>query len=185
MKKVENNIYVSVHYIGTLGSGEVFDSSDGREPLEVKMGAGQLIGGFEKALMGMSLNEKKSFTLIAQDAYGERDEKLMYNFPKANIPAEADPQVGEMIGLQDHEGRHMPAKVVSVDDEKVVLDMNHPLAGEALTFDIEVVWISDTPTQAYAGCGCGCGDDSSSESGCAKGGGCSSGCCGQNNGNNR
>jgi peptidylprolyl isomerase len=178
MEKVENNMYISVHYKGTLGNGEVFDSSDGREPLEVKMGEGQLIRGFENALMGMSLNEKKSFTIVAQDAYGEKDEKLMYNFPRADIPAGADPQVGQMIGLQTPDGRHVPAQVVSVDDEKVVLDMNHPLAGEALTFDIEVVGISDKPTQAQAGCGCGCGNDSSPDDGCATGGGCSSGCCG-------
>jgi peptidylprolyl isomerase len=175
MNKVENNMYISVHYTGSLDNGELFDSSEGREPLEVKMGDAQLIKGFEDALMGMSLNEKKSFKLAPDEAYGPRDENLMYNFPRKDIPPGAEPQVGQMIGLQAPDGRNLPALIVQVDDEKVVLDMNHPLAGESLNFNIEVVGISDRPTQAQKGCGCGC--DSTPGKGSPPGGGCSSGCC--------
>jgi peptidylprolyl isomerase len=175
MEKVENNMYVSVHYKGTLGNGEVFGSSEGKQPLEVLMGAGQLIKGFENELADMTVNEKKTFTLEPEDAYGERDESLTHNFPRSDVPSGVTPEVGQMIGLQSPDGRQMPAQVIEVDDEKVVMDMNHPLAGQALTFNIEVVGLSTTPTQAQAGCGgdCGC----SSAGNCDDGGDCGSGCC--------
>ena len=156
MKKVENGTFVSVDYKGTLKDGYVFDTSHGRRPLEVKMGAGQLIIGFENELMGMLLNEKKTFTLEPEKAYGQRNENLKQNFPRVDFPPEMNPQVGMTIGLNTPEGQHIPAQIVHLDDEKVTLDMNHPLAGESLTFEIEVVGISDTPTQTSAGCGCGC-----------------------------
>ncbi|MBW1840747.1 MAG: peptidylprolyl isomerase [Deltaproteobacteria bacterium] len=162
MKKVENDLFVSVDYTGTLQNGNVFDTSHGRRPLEVKMGAGQLVIGFENELMEMSLNEKKTFTLQPEAAYGQRDESLTQRFPRSDIPPEVNPQVGMTVGLHTPEGQKVPAQIVHLDDEKVTLDMNHPLAGESLTFDIEVVGISDTPTQVSSGCGCGC--DCSSDS---------------------
>ena len=88
MEKIESGHFVSVHYKGTLQNGEVFDTSEGRHPLEVEMGAGQIIPGFEEALMGMSLNEKKVFTLDPEDAYGQKDESLTHSFPRADVPAE-------------------------------------------------------------------------------------------------
>ena len=156
MEKVENGHFVSVHYKGTLQSGEVFDTSEGRHPLEVEMGAGQIIPGFEEALMGMSLNEKKVFTLDPEDAYGQKDESLTHSFPRADVPAEINPEVGQTLALSSPEGRQFPAMITEVDDEKVVVDLNHPLAGETLTFDIKVVGISATATQDPAGCGSGC-----------------------------
>jgi peptidylprolyl isomerase len=128
----------------------------GRRPLEIKMGAGQLVAGFENELMGMSLNEKKTFTLEPEAAYGQRDESLTQSFPRSDIPPEMNPRVGMTVGLHTPEGQQVPAQIVHLDDEKVTLDMNHPLAGESLTFEIEVVGISDTPTQVPSGCGCGC-----------------------------
>ena len=156
MEKVENGHFVSVHYKGTLQSGEVFDTSEGRHPLEVEMGAGQIIPGFEEALMGMSLNEKKVFTLDPEDAYGQKDESLTHSFPRADVPTEINPEVGQTLALSSPEGRQFPAMITEVDDEKVVVDLNHPLAGETLTFDIKVVGISATATQDPAGCGSGC-----------------------------
>jgi peptidylprolyl isomerase len=156
MKQVESGMFVSVDYKGTLTNGDVFDTSHGRQPLEVKMGAGQLITGFENELMGMSLNQKKTFTLDPEEAYGQRNDDLTQNFPRADIPPELNPKVGMTVGMHTPEGHQIPAKIVHLDDEKVTLDMNHPLAGESLTFEIEVVGISDTPTQAPAGCGCDC-----------------------------
>ena len=174
MEKVENNMYVSVHYKGTLNNGEVFDSSEGRMPLEILMGGGQMIKGFENSLMGMALNEKKTFTLAPEDAYGLREEKLLHNFPLSEVPPSANPEVGQLIGLQTPDGRQVPAQIITIDNENVVLDLNHPLAGQALTFDIEVVGISNTPTQDHGGCGCGC----SSSGNCNDGGGCGEGeCC--------
>ena len=156
MKKVENGQFVSVHYTGTLQDGEVFDTSEGRHPLEVQIGAGQIISGFEKALIGMALDEKKIFTLDPEDAYGQRDDSLTHSFPREDVPAEINPEVGQTVALSSPEGRQVPAIITEVNDEEVVVDLNHPLAGQTLTFDIEVVGISDTATQDPAGCGGGC-----------------------------
>ena len=156
MEKVENGLYVSVDYKGTLQNGEVFDTSQGSQPLEVQMGVGQLIEGFERELMGMALNEKKSFTLSPDEAYGQRDESLTRDFARADFPPEMEPQVGMTIAMQTPEGRQMPAQITHLDEEKLSVDLNHPLAGESLTFEIEVVGISKTQIQADAGCGGGC-----------------------------
>ena len=147
MEKVENGIFVSVDYKGTLQNGEVFDTSSGRQPLEVQIGAGKVIKGFEEALLGMSLNEKKSFTIEPEDAYGQRDESLKRVFARAEVPPEIDLQVGQIVGVRSQEGQQIPASIVQVDDENVTADMNHPLAGEVLHFEIEVKGISSTPTQ--------------------------------------
>ena len=156
MQKVESSMYVSVHYTGTLSDGEQFDSSEGHPPLEFKTGAGQMIKGFEAAIMGMSLNEKKVFTLSPQDAYGERDESRTHEFARSDVPPEITPEVGQLLALTSHDGRQIPASITAVDDEKVTVDLNHPLAGQSLTFEVEVVGISDTPTQQPAGCGGDC-----------------------------
>ena len=156
MEKVENGIFVSVDYKGTLENGDVFDTSRGRQPLEIQMGAGQLIKGFENELMGMALNEKKLFTLAPENAYGQRDESLTHSFPRSEVPSGMNPQVGMTIGLTTPEGRQMPARIVHMDDEKLTMDLNHPLAGESLTFEIEVVGINSTQTQTPMSCGSGC-----------------------------
>ena len=166
MDKVSDGLYVSVDYKGTLPNGQVFDSSEGRAPLEVQMGAGQLIAGFEKALMGMALNEKKTFTLPPEEAYGEVDEDRKHTFSNTDVPAEMNPQVGQTVGLTTQNGRQVPAQIIAVDEKGVTVDFNHPLAGQSLTFDIEVVAISATPTQS-AGCNCGCDCSSGApEGGC-------------------
>lgn len=156
MQKVVNDMFVSVHYTGTLDNGDQFDSSEGRPPLEFKVGAGQMIKGFEAAVMGMSLNEKKTFTLAPEDAYGQRNEDHQHSFPRAEIPAEINPEVGQTLALTSPEGQHIPARIVAVDDEKVTFDLNHPLAGQSLTFEVEVVGINDTATQQPEGCGGDC-----------------------------
>jgi len=142
MQTIEKDNVVQVHYTGTLTHGEVFDSSQGREPLEITIGQGQLIRGFEDALMGMAINEKKNFTLEPDQAYGLRDEEAVRAFPRAQIPPEIDVQIGQVLALSNSEGQQIPAKVVELDEENVTLDLNHPLAGQSLTFDIEVVGIS-------------------------------------------
>ena len=156
MEKVENGLFVSVDYTGTLENGEVFDSSQGSRPLEVKMGSGQILKGFENALEGMALNEKKVFSLSPEDAFGKRNEELTHTFNRTELPPASDPKVGEILSLSTQDGQQFPARIAQVDDEKIVVDLNHPLAGQTLTFDIEVVGISDTPTQAPMGCGSGC-----------------------------
>ncbi len=158
MEKVENGKFVSVDYEGRLDNGEVFDSSQEAQPLELQVGSGQIIKGFEEALKGMELREKKTFTLDPDEAYGHRDENQLHTFSRSEVPAEMNPQVGEMIGLQTPDGQQIPATIAEADDEKVVVDLNHPLAGKSLTFDVEVVGISDTPTQEMSP-GCGCGEE--------------------------
>ena len=165
MERVENGLYVSVAYTGTLQSGEIFDTSKGRQPLEVHMGAGRMIPGFESALLGMALNEKKTFTLEAEKAYGLRDETLLREIPLSAVPDDLDLELGCVLALQTPQGQQIPAKVTKVDEQNITLDLNHPLAGEALTFEVEVVGISPTQTQVQAGCSCSCDGD------------CSSGCC--------
>ena len=155
MEKVETGQFVSVHYKGTLQNGEVFDTSEGRHPLEVQIGEGQIISGFENALMGMSLNEKKVFTLNPEDAFGQKDESRIHSFSREDVSAEVNPEVGQTVAISVQGGRQVPAIITEVDDEKVVLDLNHPLAGQTLTFDIEVVGISATATQDAAECGSG------------------------------
>lgn len=168
MEKVENGLFVSVDYTGTLDNGEVFDSSEGRQPLEVQMGSAGVIPGFESALMGMSLNETKTFTLSPEEAYGHRDESRMHEFPKSDIPSGIEPEVDQILVLSTPQGQQIPARVDGIDEEKVTFDLNHPLAGKSLTFKVEVVGISETPTQPQGGCGatssgggCGCGEHGS------------------------
>lgn len=158
MQKVARGMFVSVDYTGTLASGEVFDSSEGRQPLEVQIGAGNVIPGFEAALEGMQLNETKTFTLDPEDAYGHRDDSRMHDFPRSDIPDGMTPEVGQTLVLTTPQGQQIPARVDHMDDDKVVFDLNHPLAGESLTFRIEVVGISETATQQPQGCGSHCGE---------------------------
>ena len=156
METVENGLFVSVHYTGTLDNGQVFDSSQGRRPLEVEMGTGQVLKEFEANLLGMALNEKKTFTLAPEDAYGERRDDLNHTFARSELPAEADPKVGDVLRLSTSDGQQFPARIAEADDEKVVVDLNHPLAGQPLTFEVEVVSISETRTQAPMGGSCDC-----------------------------
>ena len=169
MQKVENGLFVSVDYTGTLASGEVFDSSKDREPIEVHMGAGNMIPGFESALLDMSLNESKTFTLSPEEAYGHRDDSRTYDFPRSEIPQGTEPEVGQILALTNPDGQQIPARVDRMDDETVFFDLNHPLAGESLTFTVEVLGINKTALQQNQGCGC---SSSSDKCGCGN-----SGCC--------
>jgi len=142
METIEKGSIVQVHYTGTLDNGEVFDSSREREPLEVIIGKGQLISGFETALMGMAVNEKKTFTLEPNEAYGQHDQEAVRSFPRDQIPPGMDVQVGQTVALGTTDGQQIPAKVTELDNNSIILDLNHPLAGERLTFAIEVVGIT-------------------------------------------
>jgi peptidylprolyl isomerase len=178
MDKVADGLFISIDYTGTLENGDVFDSSKGRQPLEVQMGEGQVIPGFESALAGMSLNESKVFTLEPNDAYGERDDKRKYSFQRSELPDHVQVELGQTIGMRSPDGQQFPAVICGLDDAQVTVDLNHPLAGKKLTFDIKVVGISQTPTQRAAGCGCGCDCSEPTQGGgdCGGGTGCGSGC---------
>jgi peptidylprolyl isomerase len=141
MKKVDNNDNISLHYKGTLTGGEMFDSSEGRDPLKFEVGAGQVIPGFDRAVLGMSTEESKVFTIPADEAYGSVKEELVYEVPKASIPAELKPEKGQRLVSNLEDGRQIPVTITDVTDETITLDANHPLAGEDLTFDIKIVSI--------------------------------------------
>ena len=136
--KAQKGHTVKVHYRGTLDTGEEFDSSFGGDPLEVRLGEGQLIAGFERNLMGMEPGEEKTFRLPPEEAYGSREEGLTMTVPKASLPAEGLAEgVGVRIRLQN--GRIADGIIARIDGEAVTVDFNHPLAGKALTFAIKVV----------------------------------------------
>jgi peptidylprolyl isomerase len=128
---------VKVHYLGTLSDGTEFDSSEGREPLEFVVGSGQVIPGFDGAVLGLESGESVTVAIPAAEAYGDHDEKGLQQFPLASFPS--TPEVGWAVELSGPEGQRVPAVVVGVDDEFVILDFNHPLAGQDLTFEITLV----------------------------------------------
>ena len=142
MSQVKENNTVKVHYTGKLSDGQIFDSSEGKEPLEFTLGQGSLIPGFEKGLIDMKLNEKKTITISKEDAYGDLSEELIQEVPKSQLPAEMTPEVGMGLVSKTPDGQEMNLLVVEVREESVVLDGNHPLAGKDLIFDLEVVAIS-------------------------------------------
>ena len=133
---------VKFHYKGTLKSKEVFDNSEGREPLEFEVGKSMIIPGLEKEMMGMKKGEKKSIKVVAKDAYGEPKKEMVREVPKGPVPEGMKLEKGIMLHLKTPEGQPFPAKVVEVKEETVVLDLNHPLAGQDLTFNVEIVEVS-------------------------------------------
>lgn len=146
METVKNGHFVHVKYTGTLENGAVFDSNRDTHPLEVEVGAGRIIKGFEDALLGMTKAEEKTFTLSPEEAYGPRNESLEQSFMRSELPEGFDPKVGQVLALQNPQGAKFPAKVKRADEEKITVDLNHPLAGETLTFAIKVVEINDSPS---------------------------------------
>ncbi len=132
---------VRVHYKGTLDDGSEFDSSAGREPLEFRLGTGQVIAGFERTVDGMQLGETRTARLNAADAYGTHRAELVLELPKEQFPEGLKPEAGQQLELQQGDGQRLPVTVTTVTEQAVTLDANHPLAGEALTFEIELVEI--------------------------------------------
>lgn len=133
---------VKIHYTGTLEDGKQFDSSEGREPLEFELGAGQVVPGFEKAVSGMAVGESKSVTIAPEDAYGQRNDQAVQEVPKTALPEELVPEAGMMLQAQNQDGQAVQLTVVAVDDETITVDANHPLAGKTLNFDISLVEIA-------------------------------------------
>ncbi|MBI3883945.1 MAG: FKBP-type peptidyl-prolyl cis-trans isomerase [Sphingobacteriales bacterium] len=141
MSQVKAGDVVRVHYTGKLTNGDQFDSSVGREPLEFTVGAGQMIPGFDAAMPGMAIGEKKTINIAPADAYGEKNDEAIIEFPKENIPADMKLEPGMQLTLSNQQGQPVPVVVVEVKDDVIVLDANHFLAGKELVFDIELVEI--------------------------------------------
>jgi peptidylprolyl isomerase len=132
---------VKVHYTGKLENGQVFDSSESRDPLEVTVGSGRVIPGFEQGIIGMEPGEKKTIKLSPQEAYGPKRDDLVVDVNKGDFPEHIDPHVGQNLQIQQPDGQVVNVRVADVEEEKVTLDANHPLAGEPLEFDVELVEI--------------------------------------------
>jgi len=130
---------IKVEYTGTLDDGTVFDTSEGKAPLEFEVGSGKIIKGFDDAMIGMKKGEEKTIKLESEQAYGNQNAELLKKIPRDKLPKEPQPQVGMMLGLNSPDGQQIPARIAEVNDKEVTIDLNHPLAGKNLTFKIKVL----------------------------------------------
>ena len=142
MAEVKSGDTVHIHYTGTLTDGTVFDSSEGRDPLKFEVGSGQIIPGLDTAMPGMSVGEKKTVEVPADQAYGQIDPNARQQVPREGIPADIPLDPGTQLQVQTENGQVLPVTVLEVTEEHVTLDANHALAGKDLTFDIELVAIA-------------------------------------------
>ncbi|MDN5203173.1 peptidylprolyl isomerase [Fulvivirgaceae bacterium BMA10] len=141
MKEVKLNDTIKVHYTGKLNNGNIFDSSENREPLQFIAGQDGIIQGFNDAVLGMKLNETKTVTIPSEQAYGARKEEFVQEVSRAQLPPDMQPKIGDELMAQAENGQSQKVKVIDVTEESVKIDYNHPLAGEDLTFEIKVVEI--------------------------------------------
>lgn len=142
MQQVKKGDKIKVHYHGKLTSGETFDSSAGREPLEFEVGGGMVIKGFDDGVTGMAVGEKKTITIPFLEAYGPRNPEMVIDMPKDRFPADMELAVGMPLMMSDQEGHQFQVVIVEIKDTMVVLDANHPLAGQDLVFDLELMEIA-------------------------------------------
>lgn len=141
MTKAAEGNTVKVHYTGTLADGSVFDSSRERDPFEFKLGAGQVIPGFDQAVTGLSVGETITVTIPASEAYGEVREDLVLPMDRSQVPENITPEVGMQVQLQTAGGGMAVATIIEVTEETIKLDANHQLAGKDLTFELELIEI--------------------------------------------
>ncbi len=142
MTAIKQGDTVRIHYTGTLLDGKVFDSSDGRDPLEFVVGSGQIIPGLDSAMPGLAVGEKKRVEIACADAYGPINPAMRQSIPREGIPDDIPLEPGSQLQMQAPDGQVLPVTVVEADEATVTLDANHPLAGQDLIFDIEVVAIN-------------------------------------------
>jgi len=141
--KIEKGNKVKVHYVGTLEDGEEFDNSYKRgEPIEFTVGQGQMIKGFDNGVLDLEVGDKKTLNLTPEDAYGPVDERAHIPVERNNFPPDFKFEIGEMVQGRTQQGMPINAKILEISDNEVLLDMNHPLAGKSLNFDVEVMEIS-------------------------------------------
>jgi FKBP-type peptidyl-prolyl cis-trans isomerase 2 len=142
MQTAKSGDKVSVHYRGTLEDGSEFDSSAGGDPLEFTVGAGQVIRGFDEAVIGMQVGDRKQERIPSDRAYGEYNPDLVFDVDRANLPADSDLEVGDIVEISFENGESAPVRIAELTDDTLKLDANHPLAGKTLIFDVELVGIS-------------------------------------------
>ena len=141
MAQVKSGDKIKVHYHGKLSTGETFDSSTGREPLEFEVGSGIVIKGFDDGVTGMSVGEKKTVNIPFDDAYGSRNPDMIIEMPNDRFPKDMEIELGMSLGMSDENGQQFQVTIAEIKDDVVLLDANHPLAGEDLIFDLELVEI--------------------------------------------
>jgi peptidylprolyl isomerase len=139
MGEVRRGDNVKVHYTGKLTDGTVFDSSEGKDPLEFAVGAGQVIQGFEEGVVGMKVGESKNIEIPAAKAYGERNEEMIMEVPMTHVPPEIKPEIGMRLEVGGQNGEIIRVVIVDITEKSVILDANAPLAGKDLIFEIELI----------------------------------------------
>ena len=141
MAQVKSGDKIKVHYHGKLTNGETFDSSAGREPLEFEVGSGMVIPGFDDGVTGMAVGEKKTINIPFGEAYGPKNPEMVIEMPKDRFPEDMTLEVGMPLMMSDQQGQQFQVTIVEIKDDAVMLDANHPLAGQDLIFDLELVEI--------------------------------------------
>ena len=141
MQQVKAGDTVKVHYHGRLTDGTTFDSSEGRQPLEFTVGSGMVIKGFDNGVMGMNIGDKKTIEIPVQDAYGPKDPQMVMDFPIDRFPEDMKPEVGMQLNMSNGSGQQFPVVITDIKGDTVILDANHPLAGQELIFEIELISI--------------------------------------------
>ena len=141
MTQAKEGDTVHISYTGTLTDGSVFDSSEGRDPLAFTIGSGQIIPGLDKAMPGMIVGEKKRVEIGVMEAYGPANGEQVLEVPLDQLPADIPREVGITLAMQGPDGQQVPVRVTAISETKITLDANHPLAGQDLVFDIELVSI--------------------------------------------
>ena len=142
MSQAKSGDTVKIHYTGTLDDGTQFDSSSGRDPLQFTLGSGQVIPGFEKAVEGMAVGDSKTVNIPPEQAYGPRHDQMIQEVPKTALPDDLEPVEGMALQAQGQDGKVINLTITAVQDDSITVDGNHPLAGKALNFDIELVDIA-------------------------------------------
>lgn len=141
MVQVKDGDSVKVHYTGRLDDGTIFDSSQNRDPLQFTLGAGSLLADFESNVIGMRPGEAKTFTIVCENAYGQHRNEMVVEIDRHQIPQHLDLQVNQQLQLVQEDGQSFVVQVAGLSESTVTLDANHPLAGQDLTFEIELIEI--------------------------------------------
>ena len=141
-RAVTSGDQIRVNYVGRFENGSVFDSSEGRDPLEFEMGAGMVIPGFETGVVDMAVGEKKSIHIPAAEAYGQRREEMVMEFERAQLPEGLEPEVGMGLQMQGPEGQPVPVQITAVAETTITIDANHPLADKNLNFELELIEVN-------------------------------------------
>ncbi|HEY8398962.1 MAG TPA: peptidylprolyl isomerase [Flavihumibacter sp.] len=147
MQQVQSGDTVKVHYHGRLTDGTTFDSSEGRDPLEFQVGSGMVIAGFDNGVLGMLVGDKKTVHIPVDEAYGPKNPDMIIEFPREQVPADMPLEVGMRLNLNNSQGQVVPVVISEIQEAAIILDANHPLAGEDLVFDIELVEIVGAPSR--------------------------------------